>query len=838
LKGRLQISSFVFYGLTVFMVFVSVFSFIGALTWLNKPFPGFVVYKPPLVGSMSVRDWPGKMAGLKFMNRIVTVNGQQVRDGDEVVAAVKDINPGTLVHYVIESKGTTRELDLPVVTFSGRDFFLVFFLTFLGGIILFVLGVIVYALKANKAMSWVFFLQCFFLGGYMVTAFDVQSSYYFLPFSYLTLCFMSTPVFHIALIFPERKRILARFPFVEYLIYVPALIMAVAFQIYLLTYPKLIGTVTLLSRVLSYPFLGTCARLFLVFCVLGSIILVFHSSYRASTITARKRARVILLGVTVAFLPSVLIMILVNFGKIYFPYNFIVLFVLFFPASIAYSIVRHNLFDADVVIRRTVGYVVVTGIVVGAYALVSVALNVFMGQYQLAESKSFPILFTLGVILVFNPLRNRIQSIVDRIFFRKEYDYNVIIDKISSAITSLLDLGQILKRLTQTFMEDMFINNSSIMLLNPATAEFQVYIADGEGKRDIEKISFKQDNPLIGIIEKEKKELTKYDVLEDPKYSMVSDTCTKNFEILHASLIVPLVFQNQVIGSLNLGEKKSGKFYNREDIELLRTLANQGAVAIENARLFQESLVKERMEEELSIAHDLQASMLPAQCPEIDGFQIAAISLPAREVGGDFYDFIDMGEERHGLVIGDVTGKSVSGALVVSAARSVFRMLSEEKLGVGEIMTRANRRAIKDIEGSVFISLLYAVLNAREKKLSLCSAGQTLPIQISGATGEARLMETEGDTFPLGILEEADYQETYVHLSSGDKVILYTDGIVEAMNEKKEMFGFDRLLEIVRGKHTTSSESLLKEIIDQVNLFTGNAPQHDDLTVIVLSSSK
>jgi len=520
LKGRLQISSFVFYGLTVFMVFVSVFSFIGALTWLNKPFPGFVVYKPPLVGSMSVRDWPGKMAGLKFMNRIVTVNGQQVRDGDEVVAAVKDINPGTLVHYVIESKGTTRELDLPVVTFSGRDFFLVFFLTFLGGIILFVLGVIVYALKANKAMSWVFFLQCFFLGGYMVTAFDVQSSYYFLPFSYLTLCFMSTPVFHIALIFPERKRILARFPFVEYLIYVPALIMAVAFQIYLLTYPKLIGTVTLLSRVLSYPFLGTCARLFLVFCVLGSIILVFHSSYRASTITARKRARVILLGVTVAFLPSVLIMILVNFGKIYFPYNFIVLFVLFFPASIAYSIVRHNLFDADVVIRRTVGYVVVTGIVVGAYALVSVALNVFMGQYQLAESKSFPILFTLGVILVFNPLRNRIQSIVDRIFFRKEYDYNVIIDKISSAITSLLDLGQILKRLTQTFMEDMFINNSSIMLLNPATAEFQVYIADGEGKRDIEKISFKQDNPLIGIIEKEKKELTKYDVLEDPKYSL------------------------------------------------------------------------------------------------------------------------------------------------------------------------------------------------------------------------------------------------------------------------------------------------------------------------------
>ena len=114
-------------------------------------------------------------------------------------------------------------------------------------------------------------------------------------------------------------------------------------------------------------------------------------------------------------------MVLVYFLEVIFPWNFLVLFVIFFPATIAYSIIRHNLFDADTIIRRTVGYVLVTVAVVGAYALVSVSFNVFMGHYQIAQSRAFPILFTLGVILVFNPLRNRIQILVDRIFFRKEY---------------------------------------------------------------------------------------------------------------------------------------------------------------------------------------------------------------------------------------------------------------------------------------------------------------------------------------------------------------------------------------------------------------------------------
>ena len=206
------------------------------------------------------------------------------------------------------------------------------------------------------------------------------------------------------------------------------------------------------------------------------------------------------------------------------------------------------------------------------------------------------------------------------------------------------------------------------------------------------------------------------------------------------------------------------------------------------------------------------------------------------EVGGDFYDFIEMGADKAGMVIGDVTGKSVSGALVMSASRSVFRMLSEEELPVSESMIRANRRLKKDVKTGMFVALLFAVLNSENRTLTLCSAGQTQPIHLSAKTGEAKLVGTEGDTFTLGVLEEVDYQETQLELTPSDKVVLYTDGIVEAMNEKDEMFGFERLLEVVQEAKSMTADSLLKEMMVRVNEFVGDAAQHDDLTVIVIST--
>ncbi|MBC2734525.1 MAG: SpoIIE family protein phosphatase [Desulfobacteraceae bacterium] len=265
-------------------------------------------------------------------------------------------------------------------------------------------------------------------------------------------------------------------------------------------------------------------------------------------------------------------------------------------------------------------------------------------------------------------------------------------------------------------------------------------------------------------------------------------------------------------------------------------MAFAGAVGIEYSRLFKEFLVKLRMEDDLTSAHDLQMSMLPANCPEVEGYQIAASSTMAMEVGGDFFDFFMIGEGKVGLIIGDVTGKSVSGALIMAASRSVFRMLAEEELSVGETMIRANRRIKQDIKSGMFVALLYAVLDTKDGSVGLCSAGQTQPILLSAKTAEATLVETVGDTFPLGILDDVNYEETPLQMEPGDKVVYYTDGIVEAMNKQEEMYGFERLHEIVNASHAETAEALMNDIINDVSDFTGAVPQHDDLTIIVVSA--
>jgi signal transduction histidine kinase len=535
---------------------------------------------------MNRAEWPGIKAGLKLMDKIIAADGRSIREGQDLITMVRNRGSEIRIHYTIESKGGIREVTIPTVKFGLNDFFMVFFIPFIGGFILLCLGFIVYILKPGVSTSWVFFLSSVIICIYMMTGFEIQSTYFFIPLHWLIIPFMPAALFHLGSIFPERKGFLTRYPALEYFNYLPALILAFLFELYLFTFLKFSPSIPI-PWIPDIKDITTITRLYSFLCMAGLIILIFHSMYKSTSSVGKQRAKMILFGVTIGWFFPGMIMAVAHFMRVNFPWNFLPFLGIFFPASIAYSIVRHNLFDADAIIRRTVGYVVVTVVVVGAYIGISLLLNVFLGQYEIAQSSIYPIVFTVGIILVFNPLRNQIQSLVDRLFFRKEYDYGEIIDKIGNAITSSLDLSQILKKLVGTFTEDMYIDTSSVMLLNPAQNEYQVYLADGEMRKEVEGIIFSKDHPLVEIAKKEKKELTKYDVLEDPKYQTIRKECAKNFETLHASLIIPLVFQDELTGLMNLGEKKSGKFYNRQDVDLFRTLANQGAVAIENARLHQ-----------------------------------------------------------------------------------------------------------------------------------------------------------------------------------------------------------------------------------------------------------
>jgi serine phosphatase RsbU (regulator of sigma subunit) len=278
--------------------------------------------------------------------------------------------------------------------------------------------------------------------------------------------------------------------------------------------------------------------------------------------------------------------------------------------------------------------------------------------------------------------------------------------------------------------------------------------------------------------------------------------------------------------------------FTAEDLDLLNTITNQSAIALENAKLFKEHLEKGRMEEELKIARDIQMSMLPEKAPKIEGLTIAARSIPAREVGGDFYDFIEItenGSKRLGIVVGDVSGKAVSGALVMAASRSIFRVLTETHESVEEVMNRGNARLHQDVKKGMFVALLYAVMDPQRMTLIFSNAGQVQPVIFSRDQSKPTYIESEGDRFPLGIVRECHYQETYLPIKPGDIIVFYTDGMVEAVNDKDELYGFDRFLTSIEEGRELSASALLEKLIGDVMRYVGDVEQHDDLTAVVVT---
>ena len=185
MKKRIGFPAVLFYGLAILMIVLTLGSFISAVQWINKPFAGFLIYDFPHVGSMGDRQWPGIKAGLRLMDRIISIDGEPVLKGRNVVKMIGQKKPGTLIHLEVESKGQIQKKTIPVTLFSLKDFLLVFFIPFLGGFALYVLGVIVYLLKPNISTSWVFNILCFSLGTYMVTGFEMQSSYAFVHLHFL-----------------------------------------------------------------------------------------------------------------------------------------------------------------------------------------------------------------------------------------------------------------------------------------------------------------------------------------------------------------------------------------------------------------------------------------------------------------------------------------------------------------------------------------------------------------------------------------------------------------------------------------------------------------------------
>ncbi len=301
-------------------------------------------------------------------------------------------------------------------------------------------------------------------------------------------------------------------------------------------------------------------------------------------------------------------------------------------------------------------------------------------------------------------------------------------------------------------------------------------------------------------------------------------------------IAVPLISQGELIGLLNLGPRLSEQEYNPDDTRLLVNLASQAAPALRVAQLARqqqaEARERERIEQELRVASIIQHTLLPKEVPSIEGWQIATHYQPARFVGGDFYDFIHFSDGRLGVVIGDVTDKGVPAAMVMATTRGILRAAAERLVSPGKVLERVNNTLVPDIPANMFVTCLYALLDPKDGSLCYANAGHDLPYQrVNEGINELR-----ATGMPLGLMPEMTYEEKQITMAPGDTILFYSDGLVEAHNPAREMFGFPKLRGLI-ASHAGGAD-LINYLLAELAKFTGaDWEQEDDVALLTLQRS-
>ncbi len=302
-------------------------------------------------------------------------------------------------------------------------------------------------------------------------------------------------------------------------------------------------------------------------------------------------------------------------------------------------------------------------------------------------------------------------------------------------------------------------------------------------------------------------------------------------ESVKSLLCVPMMVKSTLMGVLSVYNKRDGTSFTEEDQRLLAIIAAQSGQVVENARLYEEELALQRMKEEVRLASRIQLDLLPKSGPVVPGYDIAGKSIPAQLVGGDYFDFIPVDATRTAVCLGDVSGKGLPASLLMANLQATLRGQTLLCDSAKVCLQRANKLLFESTSTEKFVTLFYGILDSEKHSLRFCNAGHDNPFLFRESAEPARLA-TGG--IVLSIMEDFPYEEETVPLQEGDCVVIYSDGVTEAINPSQEMFGEARLAQVIRDHRGATSGEMIEHIIAAVRAHAGGAPQMDDITIVAV----
>ncbi len=507
-----------------------------------------------------------------------------------------------------------------------------------------------------------------------------------------------------------------------------------------------------------------------------------------------------------------------------------IILIILVPIGFAYSIFKYQLMDVSVVIKNTLLYGIATVTLAVIYFLVIYVLGQGISEAIGTEFQSIiaGVIF-IGFAVVFQSTKDRIQDFLTAQFYPEQFAYQRVLIKFSNDVAILVGLDNILDSMKSIFVEALKIDRFGIIIGTKTDEEFHLVRSVGISHKDLI-VNIKK---LQQVVEK-KLLISKNVIIEQNEFASVFPELSSSLIEEGIFTIIPMMIKSKIIGLLLFGLKHSGSQFAGKDLELLNATANQAAISIENARLYESEAEKLKMERDLSLARKIQQGLLPKCIPNISGLDICGEMIPAMQVGGDYYDLIQVSDNKLFVIIGDVSGKGLSASLYMTKLQTMIQLSCSADKSPKDILIDLNRKFYDSIERNSFVTITLALFDIEKKKVTFCRAGH-LPLLIA-ANGTVHSYRTKGIGVGLekGIIFEKTLIEEEVELKSGQTFAFFSDGITEAMNNNLDLFGEDKLSEILKNKTQKTSNEIMSEIWDSLNNFRSGAVQNDDMTMVIV----
>jgi serine phosphatase RsbU (regulator of sigma subunit) len=809
--------------------------------FLPRPYDG-VILEADVPGARVVRQVvPGSgadVAGIRPGDVVVGIDRVYLDPTSHAQELLNRHAIGESVSYLVRSSGHVFEVDVQLGRRRIGDTSYLY--AALLGFAFFVIGAFVVLRQPRLPAARVFYTMCSLFLLFLVCRLRPASyswvDTFVLTTGTMALLFLPAAFVHFFLIFPRPVWEWRRDPIADFLGWI-ARVSPKMLPIYLVPPVVYLATILWSRRTGNSLALISGAPMTNWWVMVGYMVLGLGALGLSSLFLPEPRQRrgagLVFLGTLFGVVPFILLAVafpsFLNTERFLF-YGVVPLILV--PITFAYAIIRFQVLDIRVILRKSLLYTVTTAMVTAVYALGIASFNLLFRGSQLADSPFFPVVFALAIVLLFEPLRHRLQGPVDRFFFAERLRLQRAMVEMGEALTNQLEIGPVVTQLVERLPELLGLHFAAL------------YLAEKDRLvRQAGPASLPEELPIIGILHdqlKRKGALVRIDELAPLRLlSPEVDGLSRELSEADVELVGLLATTRRSVGVILISGKAGQTAFETEELQLLRGLLNQASIALETSTLLDERTRQAELERELKIAAAIQSSLLPDELVAAEGWMLAAVCRPAREVGGDFFTQLPgrlSGE--HAVVYGDVSGKSISGALMMMAAHEVLNSLAIAHPDPEELLRLANERLYSlrgsrrpGLQAGSLVALGYLACRAGEGVLRYSLAGQPPPM-LRRESGEVECLALPEHRLPLGALKLGGHRVMEISLQPGDMVVAYSDGVVEAQSPEGDFFGEDRLARAV-AESPANPQDTVNYLLEEIEGFTGDHTPYDDVTLLV-----